>query len=70
VKVKTMASATRKVAEIPKAKRVAPDMKGVPGELVSAAGLEFLVFGKARVSPYDALLDQLAAAGAGSQDQR
>lgn len=43
-----------------------PDFKGVPGMLLDAApdGLEFGT-GKKRLSPYDPLLKQLQAAGAG-----
>lgn len=44
----------------------APITTGVPGELVPMDGLE-LVFAtrKARISPYDEMLDKLAAAGPG-----
>src|SRR5260370_12736875 len=57
-----MATAAKKIAEIQRpTKGVKPDMKGVPGELISLNGLN-LVFGRgAKPSPYDALLDQLAA---------
>lgn len=42
-------------------KGVRPSMDGVPGELISLEGLN-LVFGhRLRISPYDVLLDQLAA---------
>ena len=46
-------------------KGVAPDMKGVAGELVACSEIPpCVVFGsKQRVSPYDALLRQLYAAG-------
>src|ERR1035438_3862891 len=62
-KVKTMASAARKVAEIAKTRK-APDFHGVPGELVAmpeGVALSFAT-GQKKISPYDALLDQLAAA--------
>jgi hypothetical protein len=44
----------------------APDFTGQKGELVSAEGFAALHWGgRLKTSPYDALLDQLAAAGAG-----
>jgi hypothetical protein len=54
------------VEAAPAPKRKAPDMTGVAGELVSIEGME-LSFGRGqrKVSPYDALLDQLVAAGKG-----
>jgi hypothetical protein len=48
----------KKVSEI---KRAAPDMRGVPGELVQADEGLGLEFGYRKASPYDLLLDQLTA---------
>jgi len=44
----------------PKTKRVMPDMRGVPGELVDAAALPpDVIFGNRKISPYVAVLMKL-----------
>ena len=63
-----MATAAKRITEIQKpTKGVKPNLNGVPGELVPAAGLTLnFAIGNRKVSPYDVLLDQLAAAPEGN----
>jgi hypothetical protein len=52
-------------AVLPPKKGRVPNMAGVAGELVALDGLDLQFGGMRKASPYDALLDQLAAAGPG-----
>lgn len=57
-----MAKANQVVSVLKPTKGVRPNFGGVPGALVSLEGVTGLEFGRTKISPYDALLDQLAKA--------
>lgn len=55
-------SVTKKAAAVIPEKRARPNFAGVPGELIAADGLDLVFGSRLKVSPYDALLEKLAAA--------
>ena len=58
-------AAVKEAKAAPPTKGVTPNMQGVPGVLMDEAPPDIVFGGRKKVSPYDALLLQLKAAGVG-----